>query len=125
MFNCQNKFGSNNNGKLFEPKDSSTNDQIINTARDMKSTVEIWIGINDIATEGTWKYTTGGNLVNTNWASGQPDDHHGYLIVNVLINFLTLSLALYYVTFQCGLKSAILEKLTNCQNGMFEPMHEI
>ena len=29
------------------------------------------------------------------------------------------------IFFQIGFKSAILEKLKNCQNGTFEPMHEI
>ena len=90
MFNCQNKFGSKNNGTLFEPKDLSTNDRVIKFARKMKSTTEIWIGINDQAAEGSWKYATGGNLINTNWANGQPNDHHGYFIVNVTFELILI-----------------------------------
>ena len=82
MVNCQNQFGSGYSGKLFEPKDSSTNDQVIEFAKGMilpsnHFTSFMHIGINDMATEGTWQYATGGNLVYTNWGSGQPDDSGG------------------------------------------------
>ena len=82
MVNCQNQFGSGYSGKLFEPKDSSTNDQVIEFAKGMilpsnHFTSKMHIGINDMATEGTWQYATGGNLVYTNWGSGQPDDSGG------------------------------------------------
>ena len=56
MVNCQNKFGSKNTGKLFEPKDSSTNDQVINFAKRISNTTYFYIGINDQATEGKWHY---------------------------------------------------------------------
>ena len=80
MVNCQNQFGSGNTGKLFEPKDSSTNDQVIQFAYTMNLPsaqygVRLHIGINDIATEGTWQYATGGDLVYTNWGNGQPDNY--------------------------------------------------
>ena len=76
MVNCQNQFGSKKTGKLFEPKGSSTNDQVIEFARHMilPSTKNFHIGINDIATEGTWQYATGGDLVYTNWANNLSDD---------------------------------------------------
>ena len=76
MFNCQNQFGSKNTGKLFEPKDSSTNDQVIEFAQRMilPRTHHLHIGINDIATEGTWQYATGGNLDYTNWHNGEPNN---------------------------------------------------
>ena len=79
MVNCQTQFGSNNTGKLFEPRDASTNDQVIQFAKQMilPSTSEMHIGINDMATEGTWQYATGGDLVYTNWANGQPDNYGG------------------------------------------------
>jgi len=79
MVNCQTQFGSNNTGKLFEPRDRSTNDQVIEFAKEMilPSTSEMHIGINDMATEGTWQYATGGDLVYTNWANGQPDNYGG------------------------------------------------
>ena len=41
----------------------------------LPSTSKMHIGINDIATEGTWQYATGGDLVYTNWGNGQPDNH--------------------------------------------------
>ena len=76
MVNCQSQFGSNNSGKLFEPRDASTNDQVIQFARQMilPSTSEMHIGINDMATEGTWQYATGGDLIYTNWANGEPNN---------------------------------------------------
>ena len=79
MVNCQNKFGSKNTGKLFEPKDSSTNDQVIEFAHRMilPSRKPVHIGINDIATEGTWQYATGGNLDYTNWKYGEPNNGWG------------------------------------------------
>ena len=76
MVNCQNQFGSDNTGKLFEPKDSSTNDQVIEFAKTMilPITVFLHIGINDIATEGTWQYATGGDLIYTNWGGINPNN---------------------------------------------------
>ena len=59
------------------PRDASTNNQVIEFAKEMilPSTSEMHIGINDMATEGTWQYATGGDLVYTNWKSGQPDNY--------------------------------------------------
>ena len=76
MVNCQNQFGSDNTGKLLEPKDSSTNDQVIEFAKKLilPSTKYLHIGINDIATEGTWQYATGGDLVYTNWGGINPNN---------------------------------------------------
>jgi hypothetical protein len=79
MVNCQYQFGPNSTGKLFEPRDRSTNDQVIEFAKQMilPSTSKMHIGINDIATEGTWQYATGGDLVYTNWANGEPSNYNG------------------------------------------------
>ena len=76
MINCQNQFGSDNTGKLFEPRDSSTNDQVIEFAKRMilPSTEYLHIGFNDIAIEGTWQYATGGDLVYTNWEGVNPNN---------------------------------------------------
>ena len=79
MVNCQNQFGPNNIGKLFEPKDSSTNDQVIQFAYTMNLPSaqygpRLYIGINDIATEGTWQYATGGDLIYTNWGGINPNN---------------------------------------------------
>ena len=56
---------------MFEPKDSSTNDQVIEFAKKkiLPSVEYLHIGINDIATEGTWQFATGGDLVYTNWGT--------------------------------------------------------
>ena len=78
ILNCQKKFGLNNNGRLFEPKDSSTNDQVINTATVILATRRpVHIGINDLTTEGTFQYATGGDLVYTNWSNGEPNNGSG------------------------------------------------
>ena len=74
MVNCQTQFGSNNTGKLFEPRDASTNDQVVQFAKQILPFIYLYIGINDMATEGTWQYATGGDLVYTNWGNGQPDN---------------------------------------------------
>ena len=80
LVNCQTQFGSNNTGKLFEPRDASTNDQVIQFAKQriLPSTVGITsnmhIGINDMATEGMWQYATGGDLVYTNWEGVNPNN---------------------------------------------------
>ena len=85
MVNCQSQFGTNSTGKLFEPRDRSTNDQVIQFAKKKVSPnasvmpvgTPLHIGINDIATEGTWQYATGGDLVYTNWGNGQPSNGGG------------------------------------------------
>ena len=79
MVNCQNQFGSDNTGKLFEPKDSSTNDQVIEFAKTMilPSTEYLHIGIDDITTEGAWQYATGGNLIYTSWGFEEPNNGGG------------------------------------------------
>ena len=48
MVNCQTQFGSNNTGKLFEPRDESTNYQVIKFAKDMITSKPYHIGINDV-----------------------------------------------------------------------------
>ena len=35
-----------------------------------------WIGFSDIATEGDWVWTTGEDVVYTNWAAGEPNDQN-------------------------------------------------
>ena len=57
------------------PRDASTNNQVIQFAKQMilPSTSFLHIGINDMATEGTWQYATGGDLVYTNWNFGEPN----------------------------------------------------
>ena len=75
MINCQNRNGFAYNGRLFEPRDSTTNHQVIESAKMISQSTKFWIGINDLGTEGTFRYTTGGDLVYTNWANGEPNNH--------------------------------------------------
>ena len=78
MVNCQTQFGSNHTGKLFEPRDLATNDLVIPSANLISPSITyFWLGMNDIDTEGTFQYATGGNLSFTNWRSGQPDNYGG------------------------------------------------
>jgi hypothetical protein len=75
MVNCQNRLSK---GRLFEPRDLLTNNQVVESALvispSLRPTTDFWIGMNDISTEGTFHYTTGGDLVFTHWASGEPND---------------------------------------------------
>ena len=75
MVNCQNRLSM---GRLFEPRDLLTNNQIVESALDIspsdRQTSDFWIGMNDISTEGIFQYTTGGDLVFTHWSYGEPND---------------------------------------------------
>ena len=51
MVNCKNQFGFENTGKLFEPRDSSTNTQVLESAY-LISPSSFHIGINDRDSEG-------------------------------------------------------------------------
>ena len=68
------------------PRDASTNNQVIKFAKEMilPSTSKMHIGINDMATEGTWQYATGGDLVYTNWVYG-PGAHDRFEDVCFLV----------------------------------------
>ena len=37
----------------------------------------VWIGANDIATEGEWRWPDGAPLGYINWTSGEPNDFDG------------------------------------------------
>ena len=65
-------------GKLFEPRDLATNDLVLDFAYGIRNdNYNFWHGIDDIDTVGTFQYTTGGNLVFTNWDVGNPDNYGG------------------------------------------------
>jgi hypothetical protein len=86
MVNCQNHLSM---GRLFEPRDLLTNNQVVESALIIspsdRQTSDFWIGMNDISTEGIFQYTTGGDLVFTHWSSGEPNDSQvtmSFLIFN-------------------------------------------
>ena len=35
---------------------------------------QVWIGLNDRSSEGTFRWSTGGYMSYSNWGSGQPDN---------------------------------------------------
>ena len=86
MVNCQNRLSM---GRLFEPRDLVTNNQVVESALVIspsdRQTSDFWIGMNDISTEGIFQYTTGGDLSFTHWSSGEPNDSQvtmSFLIFN-------------------------------------------
>ena len=95
--NCQNK-----EGRLFEPRDLSTNDQVIGAALvispSTRQTSDFWIGMNDISTEGTFQYTsTGGDLAFTDWSYNEPNDSQVMTFLRVL--HLLPSLSHYFFKY--------------------------
>ena len=90
MVNCQNRLSM---GRLFEPRDLLTNNQVVESALVIspsdRQTSDFWIGMNDISTEGIFQYTTGGDLVFTHWSYGEPNDSQ------VIDCFIFLALAFH------------------------------
>lgn len=64
-------------GTLGTPQSGLENEALFEYARQsVGSEVEIWMGLNDMATEGTWVDMTGGRLAFKNWETeitAQPD----------------------------------------------------
>ena len=80
QLNCQNKFG-NLVGKLFEPRLANIN-QLVST--NFIKFDFIWLGINDLATQGQYVYASDGETVGSGmWSSDQPSSDNercvGYL----------------------------------------------
>ena len=62
--NCKTIFGDA--GRLFEPREENTHDQIVAAGKG-----EVyWIGINDRIVEKDFRYVSGDSLTFQNWASG-------------------------------------------------------
>ena len=68
--NCQNAFGDDIVGRLFEPKDKNTSDLVVAAALGMEST-NYWLGISDKQTEGEFHYNTGSKISFSNWDTGK------------------------------------------------------
>ena len=93
MVNCQNRLSM---GRLFEPQDLLTNNQVVANALVIspsnRQTSDFWIGMNDINIEGTFQYTTGGDLVFTHWSYGEPNDSQ------VMMFFFIFILTIFKIT---------------------------
>ena len=64
-------------GKLVEPRNENENNFVANHAKD-KLISQLWIGVNDISTEDSFKYDSKDiDIVWNNWAANQPNNHDG------------------------------------------------
>ena len=63
--------------KLLEPISSQVNDEVTQLAQ-YQGICRFWIGVNDIANEGTFVYDSSGTtIVYENWNPGEPNDSGG------------------------------------------------
>ena len=63
--------------KLLEPKSSQVNNEVTQLAQS-QGIFRFWIGVNDIANEGTFVYDSSGTtIVYENWNPGEPNDAGG------------------------------------------------
>ena len=67
--NCRNVFGGR--GKLFEPINKNSNDEVGAAFEAVHKDWSYWIGVNDLLKEGAFQYGSGGDLVFTNWDTGE------------------------------------------------------
>ena len=70
--NCNDKFGDNVKGRLFEPRDANVTTQVVNHCllklkNDQELNPHVWLGINDKTSKGVFTYETGGYLLMKNW----------------------------------------------------------
>ena len=66
-------------GKLVEPRNEKENNFIVNHAKD-KLISQLWIGVHDISTEGSFKYDSKDvDILWSNWdhAQNQPNNNNG------------------------------------------------
>ncbi|XP_035699632.1 uncharacterized protein LOC118432207 [Branchiostoma floridae] len=63
-------------GILAMPKDQATNDFLVNMIKETSTEKGTWIGLNDLQSEGTYKWEDGTSLSYTNWAPGEPNTGH-------------------------------------------------
>lgn len=63
-------------GNLVTIDDQTENDWVFQTFGNWAGQPrDLWIGLNDIASEGVYEWASGGGAPYTNWASGQPDNY--------------------------------------------------
>ena len=76
--NCYNKFGSNNVGRLFEPRQSFTYTSVHNTVISKNINEAFWLGITDLKQEGTFVYSSDdSSLEYTNWVTAWSEPNNG------------------------------------------------
>ena len=68
---CEKKGGTL--ATIFDQKENSIIEGLISKG----NMNEYWIGLNDVDSEGTWKFVNGKNVTYTNWLSGNPDNDYG------------------------------------------------
>ena len=74
-WNDQKTYCENNNAKLVTIRSASENSYVSGYRSSLG--VETYIGLSDIATEGTFVWTDGTSPTYVNWGSGQPDNTNG------------------------------------------------
>ena len=70
------EMSSNVGGHLVSITSEEEND-FIHSITEQYGLNEAWIGFTDETTEGDWEWTTGEDVVFTNWAEGEPNDSGG------------------------------------------------
>jgi len=67
-------------GHLVTINDAEENAWVLDTFGSYDET--LWIGLNDVATEGTWQWLDGTSVSYFNWMSGEPNNGGGYYPYN-------------------------------------------
>ncbi|NRP96471.1 Ig-like domain-containing protein [Marinobacterium sp. xm-a-127] len=62
--------------QLIQDFDSQTSWETLGYAEDGGSSVYVWLGGNDISSEGTWVWETGDSFSYSNWGNAEPDDYN-------------------------------------------------
>ena len=81
--NCKTQFGKGVEGRLFEPKDSETDNLVMRVAFARLDSDYAWLGIHDITSEGNFSYNSGGALEYTNWIRILPTELPSCVKLNI------------------------------------------
>ena len=79
--NCKDRFvyfGGYGIGRLFEPTNQTTNDAVIQEARNTTASYNFWLGIIDSDSRNNWQYVSSKKEISwSNWYPGLPDNYNG------------------------------------------------